>query len=92
MDSSDFLALVNALLNWEEGAHELLGDYLEEAGYERKFHEQGGLYHQVGVVLALVNIGALRPEQIPLLQISESQRQAAAEAVAQRTQSAEPKT
>ena len=66
--------LINALLNWEEGALSVLADYLEESGFERKLEQHGGLYHRVGVALALLRIGAISKSNLNDLDMPESEK------------------
>lgn len=76
-DSSLLLGLINDLLDWREGAHEILGDYLEEQGLGRQFHRQGGLHTRVGVVRALLEIGAIEAETVLQLALPKDEQVAA---------------
>lgn len=76
-DSSLLLGLINDLLQWREHAHEILGDYLEEQGLGKRFHHQGGLHTRVGVVRALLNIGAISADSVHKLDLPEEEQIAA---------------
>lgn len=78
-DNPLLLGLVNSLLNWEEHAHKILGDYLEEMGFERRFHQFGGLHSRVGVVRALLQIGALDQNSVQKLDLPSSEQKEAIE-------------
>lgn len=73
------LGLINDLLNWREYSHEVLGDYLEESGFGRRLFEHGGLHTRVGVVRALINIGALDLDWVSELDLPTDEKELAIE-------------
>jgi hypothetical protein len=77
MSDKLLIELNNDLLNWREHAHEVLGDYLEEHGLERRFHDQGGLHSRIGVVRALLHIDAITPTCVRDLDLPREEQRAA---------------
>jgi len=71
---STLIELANALLEWQEGAHEVLGDWLEDRGFGRRFHQQGRLYWKSGVACALLQIGALEPDDVFKLRLNSREK------------------
>ena len=63
-DDPTLVQLVDDLLHWRENAIVVLGDYLEDCGFERKFEQHGGLYSRIGVIRALLNVGVICPESM----------------------------
>ena len=74
-DSFLFIELINDVLNWREYSYEVLRDYLEERGFDQKFYQHGGIHTRVGVVRALINIGAINLELVDKLDMPLEEQQ-----------------
>ena len=70
MANPTLIGLANELLAWREGAHDVLGDWLEDNGFGRRFHRCGNLHTRVGVCLGLLRIGAIDASELVELELA----------------------
>ena len=79
MTDKMLISLTNELLQWQDGAHAVLSDWLEDNGYGDTFRHRGGIHRHDGIVLALLELGAIGPLDVIALRMRPADMQLALE-------------
>lgn len=76
-DRDGLLAVVDDVLSWRPMAREVLCDRLAELGHGQRFARCRGTWSRIGVLRALLLIGALEPADLEALGLAAEDRRAA---------------